>query len=120
MTRAQWIAQAHEAIGALEAAGKDYEAALIRENNLEAERTEWRTLAVQSLIGTDNPATGKPHSASSAEAAVGASAEYLARGAALAELVARRHLTGTLITAYRLRGELAIACLREPVVVGLA
>ena len=120
MTRAQWITQAHEAIEYLEAAGKDYEAALIRENNLETERTEWRALAVQSLLGTDNPLTGKPHSASSAEAAVGASADYLAKGAAITEVVARRHLVGTLITGYRLRGELAIAVVREPVVVGLA
>lgn len=120
MTRAQWIEVAEQALDAHKELALEFAAEIVREGNAEVERVEFRATAVESLLGTDNPATGKPHSASSADAAVSQSADYLSRVRRLSEIVADKEKARHLLAYYRLRGELAIAVVREPVVVGLA
>ena len=112
MTRAQWIQAAEESLAAHKEMVAAFAAEIVREGNAEVERVEFRATAVESLLGTDNPATGKPHSASSADAAVSQSADYLGRVRHLSEVVADKEKARHLLTYYRLRAELAIEAMR--------
>lgn len=63
--------------GEIERAGRTYALAVADEMALEDQRPIVKQAAVLRLIGTPNPATGKPHSASSAEAVVESDEEYV-------------------------------------------
>ena len=70
------IDAADEAIAAVEAAAAALGDARTREQALEDDRPAAKSAATLRLIGTLNPETGKPHSASSAKDVVETDPEY--------------------------------------------
>ena len=71
-------------------------------------RRDFKVAAVRALIGSDNPETGKPHSASSAEKAVEADAEYRGFAERAASLEARKQEAFGRYEAAKLRARLAV------------
>lgn len=69
------------ALYAVEVAADQWAKAKVEELRLEDDRAREKSHAVMRLIGTDNPETGKPHSASSAEKVVELDEEYAAHRA---------------------------------------
>lgn len=65
-------------IDAIEATAAALGLARAAEQALEDERPLVKSAAIRRLMGTENPETGKPHSASSAEKVVETDAEYMA------------------------------------------
>jgi hypothetical protein len=90
----------------LEAATQRFAAAVEHEMKLEDERGVAKMAAVSRIMSAgDNPMTGKPHSFSSAEAAVNSDrdyAEYLAllRDAAKARILARGNYEAAIIAGH--------------------
>lgn len=78
--------------------------ATLHEMGLEDERVFVKQAAIQRLLAEPNPATGKPHSATSASDVVGTDAEYkqhlsFIRQATFAKIVARANYEATLAAA---------------------
>lgn len=69
-------------------AGRQLAEATVRELALEAGRPAQKSAAIRRLMQQENPETGKPHSASSAEKVVETDADYAAYLAAGREAVA--------------------------------
>jgi hypothetical protein len=68
--------QTEHAIQTVEEAGRVYADALAAEEQASIEASELADQLTASLLGNDNPATGKPHSATSAEKAAKESDQY--------------------------------------------
>jgi len=101
------------AIAAVEAAASALGAARAHEQTLEDQRPLVKSAAIRRLMGTDNPETAKPHSASSAEKVVESDAEYFAhRQQQASAVVATEEARGAFYAA-RYRAELALAHLKE-------
>ena len=105
------VDQANAAIDALLAAADRVGKACVNEMELEDGRPAQKSAAVRRLMGTDNPETSKPHSASSAEKIVETDAEYAAY---------RRTQYSAVVEKARAYGERDAALLRAKLTVALA
>jgi hypothetical protein len=90
------IRDAEEAIVAIETAAARLAVAVRAEMELEDFRPIVKSQAIRRLMATENPETGKPHSASSAEKIVETDAEYSAH---------RRDQYAAVVETIRARGE---------------
>lgn len=106
---------AETAIEAVEAAGRRYAEAVDRELALEVARVTIKREAIGRIMRDSNPLTGKPHSASSADAVVEMDADYAAHLQAIRAAVMEKNLALTGLTTAKLRADLALATLREGV-----
>jgi hypothetical protein len=82
---------------------------LEREMELEAARPIAKAAAVRRIMETENPDTGKPHSATSAEKVVESDAEYAEFLKTLRGVTLNKHAAYSAVVAANLRAELAIA-----------
>lgn len=98
-----------QAIQAYLDAHATWAAALKEEMELENGRHFIKRVIVGRYIGTDNPETGKPHSASSAEKAAEVDAEYGAYLAKQTDAVVAKNTAYGLMKAAEYRVQLAIA-----------
>lgn len=80
-----------------------------QEMEVEANRPEHKLAAIRRIMATENTLTGKPHSASSAEAIVETDPEYRAYLKAQSEVVVQKNHAYNLAIGARLRAQLAIA-----------
>jgi hypothetical protein len=80
-----------------------------REQTLEAERPLLKAGIAARLLGTENPQTGKPHSASSADGAAALDEEYVGHCAAIVEATRTKLIAQGAYEAARLRARLAVA-----------
>ena len=94
---------------ALEEAGRRLAAATHREQTLEDGRAAEKAAAIGRLMQGTNGLTGKPHSASSAEAVVETDADYAGYRRAQADAVQERIFARTAYDAAHLNAQLAIA-----------
>jgi hypothetical protein len=95
----------------IQRAGMELANATLRELALEDERVFVKQAAIGRLLAEPNPATGKPHSATSASDVVGTDAEYkqhlsFIRQATFTKIVARANYEATLAAA-RLGADMA-------------
>jgi hypothetical protein len=106
--------RAERAIAALVKTGEDWSTWTEREAQLEADRCGVKQEAIRRIMASgDNPLTGRPHSASSAEAIVERDHEYYAHLGRQREAVYCRMNARTAWEAARLTAELAIALVRS-------
>lgn len=99
------------AINDVDAASNRLGRAIVAEMTLEDARALEKSAAVRRLMGTPNPETDKPHSASSAEKVVESDEEYMGY---------RRRQYEAVIETQRAHGAFASAKLRAKLAVGLA
>ncbi len=107
-----WGKLAADCIAAYVEAGNEYAALAGQEMDLEADRAGKKLDAIRRIMQGENPLTGKPHSASSAEAVVETDHEYRAHLKIQSDIVVMKNHSGTLAETARLRAELAIARFR--------
>lgn len=106
--------QTETAIQTVEEAGRVYADALAAEETAALEASELADQLTASLLGSDNPATGKPHSATSAEKAAKETEQYREAQrhiitAKRAHVIARTQYEVAKLNAWRLvRAEVAL------------
>jgi hypothetical protein len=105
------VEMATDAIDSIEAAASRLAAACRAEMELEDGRPAEKSAAVRRLMGSENPETNKPHSASSAEKIVETDGEYAAY---------RRRQYDAVVEKQRAYGAYEAARLRAKLSVGLA
>jgi uncharacterized protein YajQ (UPF0234 family) len=105
-----YVIIANQAIEAIEQAAERLALATKTEMELEDFRPILKSQAIRRLMATENPETGKPHSASSAEKVVEVDAEYAAH---------RRDQYNAVVETIRARGEYEAAKRRADVAIDL-
>ncbi len=98
-----------DAIDTMEEMGRIWIEATDAEARADVARVTLRAELTDSLIGSDNPATGKPHSATSAEKAAEAAAEYMAAREAAREATKAARLAYVTFECAKLRARAAVA-----------
>lgn len=96
-------------IGIYEETAAKWRLVLEREMELESARPLAKSEAVRRIMEQENPDTGKPHSATSAEKVVEADPEYADFLRTLRDVVIQKHAAAAAMEAARLRAKLAVA-----------
>ena len=102
---------ARNAIEAVRKAGTALAFAISHEAQLIREKPVRKVDAIRRIMQAENGLTGKPHSATSAEAVVETDPEYLVYLRQSTEAVVRRELTRVELVAARLEAQLHLALL---------
>lgn len=96
-------------IGDVEKHGERWAALAHREDELESRRPLAKVEAIRRIMGTDNPDTGKAHSASSAEKVVETDPEYFAFLQTQRDVTREKNEAWVWLEAARLRARLYVA-----------
>lgn len=110
-------ATAYDTIAAIETRAEQLAEIVRTIQQNEDDRSAFKTTAIRRLIGTDNPETGKPHSATSAEKAIESDPEYRGFREVAGRLEAEKHLAFGRYEAAKLRARLEVALIEAGVTV---